>query len=137
MNLNELKEGVKALSVAEIRDLISFAEDVKRVKIAAEKATEKELAEERAALTPADYAVGEAIKVKYYSDWLDGIVTKVNGKSVKVKFTKKDRKTGVVSETEDLKATDKIRKLTAAEKAAKAAKAAEAAEAAIAAEAVA
>lgn len=119
MNLDTLKEAIKGLNVAEIRELIGFAEDVKRVKIDAEKAIEKELAEERAALTPADYAVGEAIKVKYYSDWLDAVVTKVNGKSVKVKFTKKDRKTGVVSETEDLKSTDKIRKLTADEKTAK------------------
>jgi len=117
MNLNEMLNGLNALTVSELRALIDQAEEVKKAKIAIEKEKEKEDAEERASLLPSDYAVGETVFVKYYSDWLVGKVVKVNGKSVKVKFTKKDRKTGVSSETEDLKTTDKIRKLSDEDKA--------------------
>ena len=108
----DMKDKINAMTDSELAELIAYAQDVKKVKRAEEKEKEKEAAAERAAAAPSDFVVGEKILVKYYNDWFPGTVVKVNEKSVKVTYTKKDRKTGELSKAEALKQTDKLRKVS-------------------------
>lgn len=112
MNLDTMVNGLNELSVDELRVLIEKATEVKKAKAAMQKETEKEKAEERAALSPADYKVGEKVMCKYYSDWYAGTVVKVNQKSVKVVYNRRDRKTGTIQkDVEVLMTTDKLQKV--------------------------
>lgn len=107
----EMKDQINTMGDMELAELIAYAQEVRKVKKAEVKEHEKELAKACATLIPSDYKEGEKVMVKYYNDWFPGTVKKVNAKSIKVEFYKKDRKTGVVSMAEDLKTTDKIMKI--------------------------
>lgn len=110
----DIKDKINAMNDAELGDLIAFAQEVRKVKKAEAKEKEKELAEARASLAPSDFAKDEKVLVKYYSTWCPGKVEKVNGKSLKVTYTRKNRTTGAIETVELLAHTDKVMKVEAA-----------------------